>query len=199
LSVADRGVLNLDERDGMTFTATPIAGAYVIMLAPHGDARGWLLRTYCKASFAQIGHDHEFVQMNHTMTHRRGTVRGMHFQHPPCAEIKLARCVRGSVYDVIVDVRAGSTTLLQWFGVELSAENHRCMYIPAGCAHGFQTLVDDCEMVYCHTAEYSPTHEGAVRYDDPRVGVRWPLPVAEVSTRDQGHALLNDCFTGVVL
>jgi len=183
----------------MTFTATPIAGAYLIALAPHGDARGWLLRTYCKTTFAQIGHDREFVQMNHTMTRRRGTVRGLHFQHPPAAEIKLVRCVRGSVYDVIVDVRMGSATFLQWFGAELSAENYHSMYIPAGCAHGFQTLTDDSEMVYCHTAEYSPAHEAALRYDDPRIGVRWPLPVTDVSARDQGHALLGESFTGVIL
>jgi dTDP-4-dehydrorhamnose 3,5-epimerase len=123
----------------------------------------------------------------------------MHYQLPPKAEIKLVRCMRGSVYDAIIDLRAGSPTFLQWYGVELSADNMRMMYVPEGCAHGFQVLQAESELLYFHTAEYSPAHEKAVRYDDPVVGIKWPLPVADVSDRDRSHPLLTKDFAGIVL
>jgi len=181
----------------MTFTPTPIAGAYMIGLMPQSDERGWFLRTFDQRLFAAISHNRPFVQMNHTLTRLRGALRGLHFQYPPYAESKLVRCIRGCVYDVIVDIRRGSPTFLQWFGLELSPDNGCAMYLPQGCAHGFQTLVNDCEMFYCHTAEYNPTHEGGLRYDDPRIGIRWPLPVTDISTRDQQHVMIGDNFIGV--
>lgn len=181
----------------MTFTETPLAGAYLITLAPRSDSRGWFMRTYDKQLFGQIGHTDEWVQMNHSLTHETGALRGMHFQNLPQAEIKLVRCVAGRVFDVIIDLRAGSPTFLYWFGVELSADNGQMLYIPKGFAHGFQTLSDNCQLVYCHSAYYFPEYEGAIRYNDPRINVTWPLPVTNISERDASHPLLNDRFAGL--
>jgi dTDP-4-dehydrorhamnose 3,5-epimerase len=181
----------------MTFTPTTIAGAYIVGLVPRSDERGWFLRTFDQQLFAAIGHERPFVQMNHTLTRLCGALRGLHFQYPPYAESKLVRCIRGCVYDVIVDIRRGSPTFLHWFGLELSPDNHCAMYLPQGCAHGFQALVNDCEMFYCHTAEYNPAHESGLRYDDPRIGIRWPQLVTDISIRDQHHAIIDDNFVGV--
>lgn len=183
----------------MMFTETPLAGAYQINLSIRGDNRGWFVRTYDKLVFAEIGHTADWVQMNHSLTRQRGALRGMHFQHPPVAEIKLVRCITGRVFDVIIDLRAGSPTFLRWFGLELSAENQEMLYVPKGFAHGFQTLTTDCQLVYCHSEYYAPDQEGAVRYDDPRVGITWPLPVADVSGRDAAHSYLDDRFAGLTL
>ncbi len=181
----------------MIFTETPLAGAYLVTPEPRQDSRGWFMRTFDKAAFTQIGHTDDWTQMNHSLTRQTGAVRGMHFQHPPAAEIKLVRCVAGAVFDVIVDVRAGSPTFLHWFGADLTADNRQMLYIPKGFAHGFQTLTTDCQLVYCHTADYAPGHEGAVRYNDPRIGIQWPLPVTDLSARDAAHPFLDDRFTGV--
>ncbi len=181
----------------MTFTETPLSGAYLVTPAPHSDRRGWFARTYDKVAFADIGFTDDWVQMNHSMTRQAGAVRGMHFQHPPHAEIKLVRCIAGCVFDVILDLRVGSPTFLTWFGAELSAENGQMLYIPKGFAHGFQTLTTDCQLVYCHSEVYVPDHEGAVRYDDPRIGIQWPLPVVYLSERDAAHPLLDDSFVGL--
>ncbi len=181
----------------MTFTETFLSGAYLVTPLPRQDSRGWFMRTYDQQAFAQIGHAAEWVQMNHSLTRQTGAVRGLHFQYPPHAEIKLVRCVAGRVFDVIVDLRAGSPTFLEWFGTELSAENGQMLYIPKGFAHGFQTLTTDCQLVYCHSDAYAPDQEGAVRYDDPRVGIPWPLPVTDVSERDANHAPLDESFIGL--
>ena len=181
----------------MTFTDTPLSGAYLVTPTPRSDSRGWFARTYDKAAFADIGFTDNWVQMNHSLTRQAGAVRGMHFQHPPHAEIKLVRCIAGRVYDVILDLRAGSPTFLTWFGAELSAENGQMFYIPKGFAHGFQTLTTDCQVVYCHSEAYAPEHEGAVRYNDPRVGIEWPLPVTDLSERDAAHPLLHHPFVGI--
>jgi dTDP-4-dehydrorhamnose 3,5-epimerase len=181
----------------MTFTETPLAGAYLIQLSPRSDHRGWFARTYDKTAFAQIGHTADWVQMNHSMTHQPGAVRGMHFQRSPKAEIKLVRCVAGRVFDVIIDLRVSSPTLGHWFGTELSAENQQMLYIPKGFAHGFQTLTADCQLIYCHSETYAPDREGAVRYNDPSIGISWPLPITDLSERDANHALLTDRFVGI--
>ena len=183
----------------MTFAETPLAGAYLITLAPRSDNRGWFMRTYDKQMFSQIGHTDDWVQMNHSMTRQTGAVRGMHFQYAPHAEIKLVRCVAGRVFDVIVDLRTNSPTFLKWFGTELSEDNGQMLYIPKGFAHGFQTLTTDCQLVYCHSAYYTPDSEGAVRYNDPMVNIQWPLPVTDLSERDAAHPLLTDRFVGVTL
>ncbi len=181
----------------MTFTETPLSGAYLGRLSPRGDNRGWFARTYDKESFRQIGHTDDWVQMNQSMTHQTGAIRGMHFQYPPHAEIKLVRCIRGRVFDVIIDLRQSSPTFLRWFGTELSATNQTALYIPRGFAHGFQTLAPDCELMYCHSNVYTPASEGAIRYNDPKVGIDWPLPVTDLSERDATHPLLDDQFTGL--
>ena len=183
----------------MTFTETPLSGAYLVTLAPRGDNRGWFARTYDKELFRQIGHTDDWVQMNQSMTHQTGAVRGMHFQYPPHAEIKLVRCIHGCVFDVIIDLRRNSPTFLQWFGAELSASNQTALYIPRGFAHGFQTLTPDCELIYCHSTMYIPASEGAIRFNDPKIGISWPVPVTDLSERDTAHPLLDDQFTGLTL
>lgn len=183
----------------MTFTQTPLEGAYLINLSPRADDRGWFVRTYDKVVFSQHGLMSDWVQMNHSQTRQMGAIRGMHFQYPPYAEIKLVRCVVGRVFDVIVDLRANSTTLGHWFGAELSAVNQSAMYIPKGFAHGFQTLTNNCELVYCHSEFYTPDSEGAVLYNDPAVGIVWPLPVTDISERDKNHPPLTPSFSGLII
>jgi dTDP-4-dehydrorhamnose 3,5-epimerase len=181
----------------MIFTATPLAGSYVIGLEPYTDDRGWFARYYCKNEFALVGQQKEWVQMNHSCTSAKGALRGMHFQLPPYRETKMVRCIAGKVYDVIIDLRAGSASFLQWFGAELSAENKKMLYIPEGFAHGFQTLTENCELIYHHTEYYTPGAEGGIRYDDPRAGIAWPLPVTVISERDAGHPFLDQDFKGI--
>jgi len=181
----------------MKFTETPLAGSYIVDLTPFLDDRGWFARTYCQEEFAQIGHDKEWVQLNHSVTYKKGSIRGMHFQLPPFSEIKMLRCIAGSVYDVIIDIRSGSPTFLKWFGTELSASNKKMLYIPAGFAHGFQALADNCELLYHHSSVYTPAAEGGIRYDDRRVNIDWKEPVTEISERDKNHPLLNESFTGI--
>lgn len=155
------------------------------------------VRTLCMDELSHIGHRTPIVQVNHSITMETGAVRGMHYQVPPKAETKIVRCLRGRVFDVVIDVRQGSPTWLQWFGAELSATNMQMMYVPEGCAHGFQVLEPASELLYCHTAAYSPEHEHAVRFDDPSVNIEWPLPVSDVSARDRSHPLLTADFCGV--
>ncbi|MGJ7031682.1 dTDP-4-dehydrorhamnose 3,5-epimerase [Niabella hirudinis] len=174
----------------MIFTSTPLSGSFLVTPRVLGDTRGWFMRTFCKNSFAEIGHHKEWVQMNHSYTALKGTVRGLHFQQPPHAEIKLVRCIAGAVYDVIVDLRENSPTHLQWFGAEISALNKQMMYIPEGFAHGFQALTDDVELVYCHSEFYTQAAESGLRHNDPRIGIQWPLEVVELSDRDRQHPLL---------
>jgi dTDP-4-dehydrorhamnose 3,5-epimerase len=183
----------------MTFTETPLSGAYLITLSPHSDERGWFVRTYDKTAFAQIGHTTNWVQMNHSLTRQAGAIRGMHFQHPPHAEIKLVRCIAGKVFDVIVDLRSNSPTFGQWFGAELSLINQAAMYVPKGFAHGFQTLANDCQLIYCHSEYYAPEYEGAIRFNDAKIGIDWPLSVTDLSERDANHPLLTSSFSGLTV
>jgi dTDP-4-dehydrorhamnose 3,5-epimerase len=181
----------------MTITPTPLAGAYLITLSPRRDDRGFFIRTYCQDTFAKHGLCTSFVQANHSRTQGLGTVRGMHFQHPPHGEVKVVRCTRGSILDVFVDLRAGSPTFLQWFAVELSEGNFRMAYIPPGFAHGFQSLTDDVDVTYNVSASYTPSAEGRVRFDDPKIGIRWPLPVSGLSPKDVATEILPAQFTGI--
>lgn len=181
----------------MKFNATPLKGSYIIELTPVIDNRGWFSRYYCKEEFSQIGHYKEWVQMNHSFTAEKGSIRGMHFQLEPFREIKLVRCIRGIVFDVIIDLRSGSSTFLQWFGSELSAENKRMMYIPEGFAHGFQTLTEDCEILYHHSAFYIPGKESGLKYNDDRIKIKWPLTPTVVAEKDLAHKLLDDHFKGI--
>lgn len=183
----------------MLFHKTALKGAYVIEAEPFRDERGLFARTYCRREFAQIGHEEEFVQFNHSLSRQVGTLRGLHFQHAPHAEIKLIRCIRGKVLDVIVDIRRDSPTFLQHIGVELSAENMHMIYVPRGFAHGFQTLEPDTELIYHHTAYYAPEAEGGLYFADPALGINWPLPPAVLSDKDRGHAPLTSTFTGIIV
>jgi dTDP-4-dehydrorhamnose 3,5-epimerase len=181
----------------MIFTPTPLPGSYLVDLEPIGDSRGWFARTYSREEFRQIGHDKEWVQLNHSFTVEKGAIRGMHFQKAPYREIKLVRCIAGAVYDVIIDIRKESPGFLQWFGSELSARNKTMLYIPEGFAHGFQCLAPDSELIYHHSEPYVPGVEGGIRYDDPAVGIRWPLSVTSLSERDAGHPFLSNHFKGI--
>lgn len=178
-------------------TDTPLCGLKVIERQRLGDARGFLSRLFCAEELAAASWTKPITQINHTYTACQGTVRGMHFQYPPHAEMKLVTCLRGEVWDVAVDVRAGSPTFLQWHAAHLSAENNRAFLIPEGFAHGFQTLTDDVELLYCHSAAYAPHAEAGLNPQDARLAIPWPLPVAELSARDAGHPLISEEFEGV--
>ena len=181
----------------MIFTPLSLKGAFVIEPRVFSDDRGMFYRYFCKNDFKEIGHDAEWVQLNHSVTLHAGTVRGMHYQLPPFAEIKLVKCIAGSVLDVIVDVRKDSPTFLQWVSVELSADNRKMIYIPAGFAHGFQAMENNSQLIYHHTAFYTPGHEAGIRYNDPRVNIQWPLAANHVSERDETHPLLTGSFNGI--
>lgn len=178
---------------------TPLAGLKIVQRHPRGDARGFLARLFDAADLRACGWNAGIEQVNHTHTAQMGTIRGMHYQLPPCAEMKLVSCIRGEVWDVAVDLREGSPTFLQWHAERLSAENGRALLIPQGFAHGFQTLTDNAEMLYCHSAPYSPQAEAGLHFQDARVGIVWPLPITLVSERDQLHPRLDTAFCGVAL
>lgn len=174
----------------MKFTETPLAGAYVIAIEPHSDERGMFARTFCEREFEAKGLCGKFVQTNATLSLKRGTLRGMHYQAEPSPEIKVVRCVRGSFYDVIVDLRPQSKTYLKWFGIELSQDNRLSLYVPAGFAHGLQTLEDNTEAHYLMSEFFTPELARGVRYNDPKLGIIWPLELSEISDRDRELPLI---------
>ncbi|MBA3032745.1 MAG: dTDP-4-dehydrorhamnose 3,5-epimerase [Gammaproteobacteria bacterium] len=176
---------------------TPLAGLRILQRKFIGDSRGYLERLFCSEELQALAPGRHITQINHTLTATRGTVRGMHFQRPPHAEIKFVSCLRGEVFDVAVDLRDNSPTFLRWHAEVLSADNHKTLVIPEGFAHGFQTLTDNCEMLYFHTAAYQPGAEGGLNAQDPRLAIQWPLPVAGLSPRDAAQPLLDKSFTGV--
>ena len=170
-----------------------MTGPAIIEPRRHGDARGWFVETYNRDTFAARGVDTVFVQDNHSLSVPAWTLRGLHFQTPPRAQEKLVRCVRGRIFDVAVDVRRGSPTWGEWVGTELSAENGCQLYVPAGFAHGFLTLEPECEVVYKCSDTYAPEHDAGIRWDDPAIGVDWPLPAGvapELSAKDKVQPLL---------
>src|ERR1700738_4939954 len=175
----------------MNFSETILPGSYVIDVKPFNDERGSFTRYFCKDEFKVIGHDMEWVQLNHSFNQKKGLLRGLHFQLPPYREIKMVKCISGRIFDVIVDLRKNSPRFLSWFGLELSAENKKMLYIPEGFAHGFQCLEDNCELIYHHTEYYQPGFESGIRYNDPKIGIAWPLSVSVISDRDLGHELLD--------
>lgn len=178
----------------MIFTITTLPGSFVVELNATEDSRGWFARTYCKKEFTQKGLHQEWVQMNHSFTAIKGTIRGMHFQRPPFKEIKMIRCIAGQVYDVIVDLRKDSATYLQWYGTELSAINKKMMYIPEGFAHGFQALTNDAELIYHHSQFYTPAAEAGIMFNDIKIGIQWPIPITGISERDRMHPLIDSKF-----
>lgn len=169
----------------MRFLETRLPGAYVIELEKHEDDRGFFARTWCRREFEAQGLNVDVVQANVSLSHRKGTLRGMHYQADPHGETKLLRCTKGALHDVIIDVRPDSPTHGQWLAVELTADNYRMLYVPEGFAHGFQTLTDDVEVTYQVTQFYTPGAERGVRYDDPAFGIDWPLPVTEITDKDR--------------
>ena len=177
---------------------TTLEGLKLIQRKPIGDSRGYLERLYCTEELRALIPRKGIVQINHTLTVKRGTVRGLHFQHPPHAETKFVSCLHGEVFDVAVDLRHGSPTFLQWHAEVLSADGHKTLVIPEGFAHGYQSLSDDCEMLYFHTAGYQPSAEAGLNAQDPALAIRWPQPITELSARDAGHPTTTD-FQGVVL
>lgn len=181
----------------MIFEPTGLNGSFIVIPEPFTDERGWFARTYCKNEFAKIGHAGEWVQMNHSFTKQKGSIRGMHYQPPPHSEIKLVRCIAGAAYDVIIDLRKDSPTFLHFFGAEISAANKKMMYIPEGFAHGFQTLTDDCELVYNHSQFYTPGVEAAIKYNDPAININWPMTVSSISAKDDNHPNIDSNFKGI--
>jgi dTDP-4-dehydrorhamnose 3,5-epimerase len=180
-----------------TVTDLPLAGLKRVERQRQGDSRGFLARVFCADELTAAGWVKPIAQINHTYTAKQGTVRGMHFQRPPRAEMKLVSCMRGEVWDVAVDLRLGSPTFLRWHAERLSAENGCALVIPEGFAHGFQTMTDDVELLYCHSEVYAAQAEGGLNPNDPRLGITWPLAITELSARDVGHALIAFDFEGV--
>jgi dTDP-4-dehydrorhamnose 3,5-epimerase len=172
----------------MRFTETPIAGAFLVDLEKRGDDRGFFARSFCENEFSAHGLSPRFVQVNNSLSRSKGTLRGMHYQRAPKAETKLVRCIRGSLYDVILDLRQDSPTFGRSFGAELSADNRRMMYVPKGFAHGFITLEDDTETFYFVDEFYAPESERCVRWNDPRFAIEWPLAPVVISDKDRNQA-----------
>jgi dTDP-4-dehydrorhamnose 3,5-epimerase len=169
----------------MRFIETPIAGAWLVEPEPRADDRGHFARLWDRAEFAAAGLRTDFVQCNNSFSVARGTLRGLHYQAAPYGEIKLISCVRGRIFDLIVDVRPDSPTHLKWFGAELTADNRKMMYVPEGCAHGYLTLENASEVIYPVTAPYQPGAERGLRWNDPAIGIEWPIEPTVVSAKDQ--------------
>ena len=169
----------------MRFEPLPISGAFRIDIEPISDERGFFARTFAAEEFQARGLKTDFVQRSLSFNAKKGTLRGLHWQAPPDEETKLVRCIRGAIFDVLVDIRRGSPTFGRWHGLELSAENHAAAYVPAGCAHGFQTLVDGSEVVYEITPAYVAAGARGVRFDDPALAIAWPLAEMTISARDR--------------
>jgi dTDP-4-dehydrorhamnose 3,5-epimerase len=183
----------------MNLVETSIYGVSIIENTVYQDNRGAFSRLFCSQELQMVIGQRVIVQINHSMTHNIGAVRGLHFQNPPHAEMKIVRCLKGRVFDVAVDLRQGSPTFLNWSAIELTPNNHLAFVIPEGCAHGFQVLEEDSELLYLHTSFYKPDAEGAIRYDDPGIGINWPLAPTDLSARDLSHKYLKEDYKGLIL
>lgn len=183
----------------MRIEKLPLSGATLIETEFIADHRGVFARFFCEKELSELIGDRHIVNVNFSRTLKKGAIRGLHFQRPPQAEMKLVRCIRGAVYDVIVDIRKDSPTFLKWFGIKLSAENMKMLCIPEGFAHGFQVLEESSEMLYLHSEFYSKEHEGALNYSDPVLTIPWPLEITDISERDKNHKMIGDDFQGVTL
>lgn len=181
------------------FIPTVLKDLVVVERKAIEDDRGFLSRFYCAEEFAQAGMNKPIAQINHTLTRKKGAVRGLHFQHAPHAEIKLVSCLKGEVWDVAVDIRKDSPTFLQWHAEKLSPANRKSLLIPEGFAHAFQTLTEDCELIYLHTAAYRPEFEGALNVLDSKLNISWPLAISEMSDRDRNHKLIEQSFQGITV
>ena len=181
----------------LTIIETPLKGLYIIETNAFIDHRGAFARWFCEEELAEVLGNRHIKNVNFSKTVKKGSIRGMHFQKPPRAEMKLVRCIRGRILDVVVDIRAGSPTFLQHYSVELLAENMKMFAVPEGFAHGFQSLEDDSEIMYLVTEFYSPESEAGLRFSDPALKIEWPLSVTDISVKDAGHPLVNDNFVGL--
>lgn len=186
-------------QDRFSAVVTPLEGLFVLERRPLADERGFFERMFCADTFARWGLSTPLAQINQSFTKSKAAIRGLHFQLPPHAEAKVVSCLSGEIFDVTVDIRRGSPTYLQWHGEILSAANHRSMFIPRGFAHGFQTLSDDCRLLYFHTASYVKEAESGLHALDPSLKISWPLPPGESSARDATWPHLPGTFQGVVL
>jgi dTDP-4-dehydrorhamnose 3,5-epimerase len=175
----------------MNFERCSVDGAWVIRPQPIADFRGHFMRAWCADEFASHGISFTPVQSNMAFSARRGTVRGLHYQQAPALEAKLVRCTRGAIFDVVLDVRPESPTYRRWHAIQLSAGNGNMLYVPEGCAHGCQTLEDDTEILYMVSARFAPEHVRGIRFDDPAIGIEWPLPAAAVSEQDRSWPLVS--------
>ena len=178
---------------------TKLPGVLVVETAPLVDQRGAFARWFCEKELGAIMARRHIAQVNYSRTSRAGALRGFHYQHAPHAEMKLIRCINGRVFDVAVDLRHGSTTFLRWHAEELTPANGRMLVIPEGCAHGFQAMEAGSDLLYLHTALYAPDAEGGVRFDEPRIGVSWPMPVVDLSQRDNSFPVLDAGFSGILV
>ena len=183
----------------MKVRRTDINGVAVVETSPFIERRGLFARLFCERELSEMLGGRHIVQANYSRTEVKGTIRGLHYQLPPHAEMKLVRCLRGRVWDIALDLREGSPTFLDWHAEELTPENALMLVIPEGCAHGFQTLEPGSDLLYLHTALYEPAAEGGVRADDPRLKINWPLPITELSPRDQTPLWLSADFAGIAL
>jgi len=184
----------------MKIIQTPIQGLMLVETESKSDHRGAFSRFFCQNELQEfIGCSRKIVQINQSCTHTIGAVRGLHYQRAPHAEMKLIRCINGKVWDVVVDLRSESPTFLSWYAEELSNNNKRMMIVPEGCAHGFQVLEEDSELLYLHTAFYTPSSEGGIQPTDPALAISWPLPVQDLSGRDCDHPLLTSDFAGLIV
>lgn len=181
------------------FIPTPLTGLMLVQRKAIEDHRGFLSRFFCADEFRGAGVGKPILQINQTLTRKKGAVRGLHFQHLPHTEIKLVSCLHGVIFDVAVDLRRDSPTFLHWYGAILSAINQKSLLIPEGYAHGFQALTEDCELIYLHTAAYHPEAEGALNVADLALNIVWPLPIDDLSERDRNHPFIKSDFQGIVL
>ena len=181
----------------LNINKTKFDGLYVIESIVNKDERGSFSKVFCENELNDIFKEKNIKQVNHSMTNKKGTVRGMHFQYAPDCEVKIVKCIKGKVFDVVVDIRKGSKTFLQIFFIELSQENKKMIFIPEGFAHGFQTLEDDTELLYFHSTIYKPNNEGALNIKDPLLNIKWPLDIINLSKRDEEHKYMENSFRGI--
>jgi len=183
----------------MNSSSLPLDGLKIIQITTHSDERGSFERLFCTRELGDIIGSRNIVQINFSVTADTGTVRGIHFQYSPHAEMKLIRCIKGRIWDVAIDLRKNSPTFLKWYGCELSSNNKKMIVIPEGFGHGFQTLEPGSELLYLHTTHFVPSAEAGLRFDDPSLGITWPLEVSKISERDRKHAFIDDSFHGILL
>jgi dTDP-4-dehydrorhamnose 3,5-epimerase len=180
----------------MLFHEAPLRGAHLIELEKRGDERGFFARAFCEREFETVGLESRFVQANNSLSAKRGTLRGLHYQLPPAAEVKIVRCIRGALYDVILDIRPNSPTFGKSFGAELNSDNRLMMYVPRGFAHAILTLADDTEALYLSSAFYAPERERGIRWNDPNFRIEWPVKPEEISTKDAAWPDFDPVFHG---